>query len=782
MKFTAAHWGTYKVRRDERNGFKLFPFAQDKDPSDIGKGIESAIEGNSRIQKPAIRKGWLEPKKNQTDIKRGDDQFVEVSWKDAFEIVSNDIKRIISNYGNESIYAGSYGWASAGRFHHAQSHLRRFLNLIGGYTYSKNTYSYAAAEVIIPHVLGNFYNFLFDTTSWESIKDNTSLLLAFGGIPLKNGQISQGGVGSHIQKDYLQKAALNGVKFINLSPLKSDLEAVGNTEWLPLKPNSDVALILALCYELNKVGMTKNDFIEKYTVGFEKFFGYLNGSNDGIIKNADWASKIVGISKSVILELVDKIKNSKRTMISVSWSLTRQSYGEQPYWAAIALACIIGDIGKAGGGIGFGYSAMNSIGNHYRKIPAVSLPQGKNNIKKFIPVARITDMLEKPGTRFDYNGSQFTYPNIKLIYWAGGNPFHHHQDLNRMINAWQIPETVISHEWCWNALAKHSDIVLPVTTPLERNDIALAPRDPYMIYMSKVIDPIGESKSDFEIFSGLAEKFGLKNEYTEKKSEMEWIEWIYNQSNDLQESNQKFPDFDNFKEQGWYKSPDQLSQQIFLKEFIEDPEKNPLETPSGKIELFSTQIDSFKYADCVGHPKWYGDQEYLGNIKRYKLHLLSNQPKFKLHSQLDNGHVADNEKLDGRAVIEVNKFDAKARALSENMVVKVFNDRGSCLAVVKISDNIMRGVVNIPTGAWLDPLKSSGLSCVHGNPNVLTNDVGTSKLAQGPTAHTCLVEIKKFNDKVPRINAFKPPKINAPNKLKQDKVLQKFNRNRSSVD
>ena len=98
------------------------------------------------------------------------------------------------------------------------------------------------------------------------------------------------------------------------------------------------------------------------------------------------------------------------------------------------------------------------------------------------------------------------------------------------------------------------------------------------------------------------------------------------------------------------------------------------------------------------------------------------------------------------------------------MVVKVFNDRGSCLAAIKISDNIRQGVVNIPTGAWLDPLKSIGISCVHGNPNVLTNDVGTSKLAQGPTAHTCLVEIEQFHEKAPRINAFDPPKIIAPNK------------------
>ena len=185
--------------------------------------------------------------------------------------------------------------------------------------------------------------------------------MAFGGIPLKNGQINQGGVGSHKQRDYLKKASAKGVEFINVSPLKSDLEIAKNVEWVSLKPNTDVALILSLCYEINKAKATKRNFIDKYTVGFEQFSAYLNGHTDGVVKNADWASEITGINKEAIFDLVRKIKKSKRTMISVSWSLTRQSHGEQPYWAAIALACIIGDLGKPGGGIGFGYSAMNSI-------------------------------------------------------------------------------------------------------------------------------------------------------------------------------------------------------------------------------------------------------------------------------------------------------------------------------------------------------------------------------------------------------------------------------------
>ena len=145
----------------------------------------------------------------------------------------------------------------------------------------------------------------------------------------------------------------------------------------------------------------------------------------------------------------------------------------------ITVASMLGQIGLPGGGFGFGYSATNHIGGQYTVAPAAALPQGKNPIDSFIPVARISDLLLNPNGKFEFNGKQYQYPDIKLVYWAGGNPFHHHQDLNRLTEAWSVPETIISHEWCWNSLAKRSDIVLPCNTSLERMDIALTPRDPY---------------------------------------------------------------------------------------------------------------------------------------------------------------------------------------------------------------------------------------------------------------------------------------------------------------
>ena len=203
----------------------------------------------------------------------------------------------------------------------------------------------------------------------------------------------------------------------------------------------------------------------------------------------------------------------KRTMISVSWSLTRQQYGEQPFWAAIALAAMLGQMGTPGGGVAFGYTVTNYLGNNVRKMPYVSLPQGKNAVSDFIPVARVSDMLLNPGQKFHCNGGEYIYPDIDLIYWAGGNPFHHHQDLCRMRKAWEKPSTVIVNDWCWNALARHADIVLPCTTPLERQDIGMNPRDPYVISMDKAIEAVGAARDDFTIFASIARQMEFRKSF-----------------------------------------------------------------------------------------------------------------------------------------------------------------------------------------------------------------------------------------------------------------------------
>ncbi len=762
LPLTSTHWGTYRAKVKNGKVQELIGWEYDKDPSPIGPGILDIQDGPTRIDAPMVRKSWLEQGPGSRNDLRGIDPFIEVSWKKAEQLVADELTRVKNTYGNASIFGGSYGWASAGRFHHAQSQLHRFLNCIGGYTRSKFTYSFAAAEAMVPHILGSYRAYLDTCTSWDLINKNTELFVCFGGIPIKNGQISQGGTGKHYQRENLVEAANSGIEFINISPLKSDLIDEVKGEWITARPNTDTALMLGLAHTLHVEGLSDKQFLENYTQGFEKFLPYLLGTNDGIEKNADWAASICNIPSPKIRELAQKI-SSKRTMISVSWSLTRQDHGEQPFWMAIMLASMVGQIGLPGGGFGFGYSATNYIGGQFKVLPGAAFPQADNEIENFIPVARISDLLLSPGEKFDFDGKTYVYPDTKIVYWAGGNPFHHHQDLNRLIKAWEKPDTIISNEWCWNTLAKRSDIVLPCTTPLERGDIMMTPRDPYVVSMSKLVEPHGKAKNDYEIFSGIAKQMGVEEKFTEGRNQEEWQKWIYKQTFErAAAANIKIPSYEKFREEKWFKIDDPSEPTLMLKDFREDPIKYPLDTQSGKIEIFSQTVSDFEYDDCPGHPVWIEPCEWLGQKnKKFPLHLISNQPKNKLHSQMDHGNYSKSFKIKDREPVEINTNDAKSRGLKNGDIVKLFNDRGACLAGVIVDEKVMPGVVQISTGAWYDPENPEipNSMCKHGNPNVLTRDKGTSKLGQGPIAHSCLIEIEKYKDKPPKVTAHEPPII-----------------------
>ena len=282
----------------------------------------------------------------------------------------------------------------------------------------------------------------------------------------------------------------------------------------------------------------------------------------------------------------------------------------------ITLAAMLGQIGTAAGGFGFGYSSVNSTGDSYDKIPWQSLPQGVNPIKDFIPVARVTDMLEKPGDEFLYDGKKLTYPDIKLIYWAGGNPFHHHQDLNRLVKAWQKPNTIIVNEIWWNPQALHADIIFPANTALERNDLMLNPRDPTIVANKSAMMRFENSKTDFELISGIAKKLGFLESFTDNKSEMDWIKFIWDKSSKAykktyKESDLSLPSFEEFWEKGYFEVPAPRIEKIMFDKFRRDPSRFPLQTPSGKIEISSDTISSFQLPDCHSHPYWFEPYDRL---------------------------------------------------------------------------------------------------------------------------------------------------------------------------
>ncbi len=772
---TANHWGTYRVRSENGRVTAMDPFEQDPDPSPIGPGYLDVQDGPTRIIAPMVRKSWLDDGPGARPERRGVDPFVALTWEEIEPLLAGELSRVVGEHGNNAIYAGSYGWASAGRFHHAQSQMKRFLNCIGGFTSSVFTYSFAAAEAMIPHVLGDFREFLNTTTSWESIAGNTDLMVAFGGVPVKNGQIESGGLGAHIQRAGLDKARAAGVQFVNIGPLRSDVLDEMEADWLPARPNTDAAILIGIAHTLITDGSVDRTFLDRYTTGYDRFAAYVTGESDGEPKDAAWAAAISGLEADAIRDLARRMVQG-RTMISVAWALTRQDHGEQAFWAAITIAAMLGQIGLPGGGFGFGYSAENSIGDHFSQMPGASLPQGQKGVADFIPVARISDMLLHPGEEFDFNGQRLTYPDIRLVWWAGGNPFHHHQDIGRMLRAWRKPETIVVNEWCWNAMAKHADIVLPCTTPPERTDIALSQRDPYVISMDKVADAPGLARDDHLIFRGLAAQMGVEDAFTEGREPEDWIRWIYDVTRQrVAEQGRALPSLDELREKGWHRNPPPDEPTVVLRPFIDDPVGNALATPSGKIEIFSETVQGFGYDDCPGHPVWREPREWLGapgiratgNLAtgqeggEWPLHLISNQPTRKLHSQLDHGAWSRAGKVKGREPILLHPDDAAARGIEEGDIVRVFNARGACLGAATLSDTIRPGVVQMSTGAWYDPAVPGDPNslCKHGNPNVLTPDRGTSRLGQGPTAHTCMVDIARYEGDPPPVTAFDPPEI-----------------------
>lgn len=760
---TATHWGSYEVVAKDGRVIAVEPVAFDEAPSLIGSGMASAHRDPSRIEAPMIRKGWLENGPGPAEGRRGRDPFVAISWDDALDLTSQELSRIRDQHGNQAIYAGSYGWASAGRFHHAQSQVHRFLRQFGGYTDSLNSYSVGAMEVILPHVIGGAPTSIWQRgPTLEEIARSGELIVSFGGMAPKNAAVDPGGVSRHLSPGLQQLCRDAGVRFVNVSPLRTDSAGGLEAEWLMLRPGTDVALMLALAHEIVSSGRHDRDFLSRCCVGFERFGRYLLGSTDGVPKNAEWGASITEIPAETIRSLADRIC-THRTVINVSWSIQRMAHGEHSHWMAAVLSAISGSFGLPGGGFAAGIGTAQ-IGVRRGRHPVASLPQGPNPVTTAIPVARVADMLLGPGTAYDYDGGSHTYPDIRLVYWAGGNPFHHHQDLHRLVGAWQRPDTVVVHEPWWNANARFADIVLPIATSLERNDLGAGALDLVLTAMHKAVEPPDGVLTDYEIFSELAARLGFADSFTEGRTADEWVRHLYEQTRtSLGRIDVSLPPFDEFWATGKVETPpppDPTSGSF--SQLRKDPDRFPFDTPSGKLEIFSEAIDSFGYEDCPGHPTWMEPEEWLGAplVCSFPLHLVSNQPARRLHSQYDNGSHSRAGKVKGHEPALMHPADAASRGINDGDIAKIYNDRGACLVGIRISDEVRERVIVLSTGAWFDPVDPGVAGTVerHGNPNVLTSDRGTSRLAQGPAPGTTLVEVERVDD----INGAEPRPFEPP--------------------
>ncbi len=775
----ATHWGGFHARVRDGKFVEAVPYGFDPVPKGYLDQLPGWVYASSRVQYPMVRESFL-AKRNASDrTKRGAEPFVRVSWDQALKLVADELRRVKAQYGTKAIYGGSYGWSSTGVIHKPTTALKRFLALNGGFVDDIGDYSTGAAQVILPHVLGTLEVYEQQTV-WPEIFANTKVIVLWGADPMTTNAIDWV-VPDHLSYPYFAQAKQHGIKFIHVNPVRTDSAETLGGQWIALRPNTDTALMLGIAYTLISEHRVNEAFVAKYAVGYDRLKAYILGATDHQPKTPDWAAKITGVPAGTIADLARAI-SGQRTILMSGWGPQRQHHGEQAPWMLVALATMTGQFGSPGGGVGFSY--------HYSSggVPSAGAPLpsglgiGKNPVNVSVPVARFVDMLLSPGQTIDFNGKRITFPDIKLVYWAGGNPFVHHQDTNRLLRAWQRPETIIVNEPWWTPTAKFADIVLPAATTVERNDVDAGGfyASRYLVAMVKAIEPVGQSRGDYDILSDLAQELGFRAQYTQGRTDLQWVQEAYASAKPPGgvpwftgggsggKASVSLPAFAEFWKKGIlvFQPPASSDQYVRYAAFIKDPAGNPLGTPSGKIELYSDTIAKFGYADCPAHPTWLEPAEWLGGAKaaRFPIHVVSPHPPYRLHSQLDQTAVQMTQrKAKGRQVAWINPADAAPRGIRTGDIVRVYNDRGAILATAEVTDRVRPQVLRLPEGGWYDPAAPGrqGALDKEGSVNVLTLDIGTSKLAQGNVAHTALVQVEKYTAAPPPVTAYTPPAVKA---------------------
>jgi biotin/methionine sulfoxide reductase len=735
-----SHWGAFEATVEAGRLVSARPWRGGGADPDMVGALPRLVHSPLRIDRPHVRAGYLRHRERAGGHGRGVEEMVPVDWDTALALVAAEVERVRDTYGPASIFGGSYGWSSAGRLHHARSQVRRFLAAAGGFTDQIGNYSWGAAHAILPHVLGNADSVSSDATDWRTIAAETDVVVAFGGLNPKNWRVTSGGAGHHHMPRFVEQAAARGVKFVVVSPNADDVPAGIDALVIAPRPNTDTALMLALARRAIVEARADRAFLDHHVEGYDAFAAYLAGETDGVDKTFAWAAAIADIDVEDLETLWGLIRQG-RVMLTASWSLQRADHGEQPFWALIALAAILGQIGLPGGGFCFGYGSLNGVGAAARRGYVPTMESLPNPAASAIPVAAVIDAFLRPGEELQFNGRTVTLPDVRMVYWAGGNPFHHAQDLFELQRAWQRPETIVVHEPWWTPTARRADIVLPATTTVERNDIGGSSRDPHVFAMPQLIPPVAQARDDSAIFADLAERLGCAESHSAGLDEFGWLRRLWAKTQDFgSREGIAVPDFDGFWEQGVFEVPPPERPEVMLERFRADPASHPLATPSGRIELHSGRIAGFGYSDCPPHPAWLEPAEWLGGAEDDELHLVTNQPAKRLHSQLYAART-DNDV----EPVTISTGDAAARDISDGDLVRIENRRGACLARAQVSRTLRRGVLVMATGAWFEPdATDPALEC-NGNPNVLTANRRTSTLGQACAALSTLVRIARVD-------------------------------------